>query len=277
MSSYLDEIEKYKAGMASRLNHAQDVSAASSQGLMNTVKEKYDEITSSLGQAAGSAAAMGVAITATKKVRAARAKRLKAKQGQENPNQEPTDDAPQEVGNAGVETEEGDTLGQVAPEDVQTEDPRAGDVDPSDVVSDDVGQPSSAPSEGSGSAAPEAGSEGGGAGPEASSASRTPGGQANDTPMSEQESADLFPEGTAPEDLAKGGSSVLGDVGEAVGDFIDPAALVVSGVVGIVDLFETLFGDKDPSQASKTQALASAPSQIVGQGVDPSALSRANA
>lgn len=113
-----------------------------------------------------------------------------------------------------------------------------------------------------------------------------------DTPSAQQAVMDADPEGGAVEgaggaaDISSGiaegaetaastGSKalgVLGDVAEGIGDFLDPAALVVSAGLGLASLFEDIFGKKHASAQEETQTADVNPSQITAGGTDPEAM-----
>ena len=113
-----------------------------------------------------------------------------------------------------------------------------------------------------------------------------------DTPSAQQAVMDADPEAGAVEgaggaaDISSGiaegaetaastGSKalgVLGDVAEGIGDFLDPAALVVSAGLGLASLFEDIFGKKHASSQEEAQAAETTPSQITAGGTDPGAM-----
>lgn len=66
---------------------------------------------------------------------------------------------------------------------------------------------------------------------------------------------------------------IAADVGEGIADFIDPAGLIISAGLGIASLFEDIFGKKHATGGEEETAQKTAPSQIVGGGEDPTALS----
>ena len=113
-----------------------------------------------------------------------------------------------------------------------------------------------------------------------------------DTPSAQQAVMDADPEAGAVEgaggaaDISSGiaegaetaastGSKalgVLGDVAEGIGDFLDPAALVVSAGLGLASLFEDIFGKKHASAQEEESAAETTPSQITAGGTDPGAM-----
>lgn len=293
--SYFDELAKYQEGMSSRLEHAQSVADEVQGGALAQVKDAYDTITSALGTTSSSLAGVGAAISLAKKVREKRALR-KEKEGKEDPDEdedegegdtgggegsgEPTGDSGVAGGESGDAVSGNQPINEMEWDDTDLtggaevsgayQDPLDWDAEPTPTDTN-LTEGGSADATGAEAATPAEGE----AAVEGRSAAGAAEGGADDIEEGARAFAKRAAAKTAATATEETGGSVLADVGEAVGDFIDPGMLAVSAVTGIVDLFEDIFGQKTPTMAQKVKDLSTAPGVVASEGIDPSALQKA--
>lgn len=260
--SYFDDINGFSNSVQERLAHQKQLAQELSDSKVKSIEDAYNTLQGAIQAGAGISAGIGASATLVKKVLAKRAGKPV-----------PDDDEGKPAPDSGEKTGDNPDSSEAPTGSSSTEAPSSSQASGDTAEGGSGEAPTDAPEPPAGDLSKNIGAsteggeeEEGGEGLEGAGA----GAEAGEGAEGISELGNVVSKGVS---TASKVGQVLGDIGEGVADFVDPAGLIISAGLGLASLFENLFGKKHATGGEEEKAQITEPSQIVGGGEDPTALS----